>query len=600
MAETHSFFQTYARSLRLLSKERWAVALLALTNVAAATLFFFEPILFGRLIDVLAGAATHSSAEIWHASLMTLGAWAAVGISGLLANFLLALNADRLAHRRRLALTVSYFEHVLALSFEYHSDKHSARLLRTMLRATTYLFGFWLAFFREHLGTLITLIVLLPLSMLLNWRLGLLLAVFMAAFTVLTALSIRKMETAQAAVEAADSELTARVGDAFGNVRLIQSYVHRAVETMALAQLTRRILGAQYPILAYWAGINVLTRAASTITVIGIFAMGTWLVFKGQSSVGQIVTFMGFAALLIGRLEQVGRFISQMFLEMPSVAGFFDVMDTAPVIRDRPGAIELNRVRGEVKFDNVSFCYVAGRPAISKISFEAAPGSMVALVGATGAGKTTTASLLTRLHDPSDGTIRIDGIDIRNVTVDSLRHNIGIVFQESALLHRSIAENIRIGRPHATDEEVIQAARSAEAHEFIMRQPLGYDTVVGERGAALSGGERQRIAIARALLKDPPILILDEATSALDSITEASVQRALQVLMRGRTTFVIAHRLSTVRSADFILVFNRGEIVERGTHQHLIQQNGAYAELVRAQMEAGATPLAMAETTQGE
>ena len=600
MAETRTFFQTYARSLGLLAKERRAVALLAITNLIAATLFFFEPILFGRLIDVLAGAATHSSAEIWRASLLTLGAWAAVGVTGLLANFVLALNADRLAHRRRLALTVSYFEHVLALSFEYHSGKHSARLLRIMLRATTYLFGFWLAFFREHFGTLITLIVLVPLSMLLNWKLGLLLAVFMAAFTVVTAFSIRKMETAQAAVEAADSELTARVGDAFGNVRLIQSYVYRAAETMALAQLTRRILGAQYPILAYWAGINVLTRAASTITIIGIFAMGTWLVFKGQSSVGQIVTFMGFAALLIGRLEQVGRFISQMFLEMPSVAAFFDVMDTLPVIRDRPGAIQLDRARGEVKFDNVSFCYAGGRPAISKISFEAKPGSMVALVGATGAGKTTTASLLTRLHDPSAGTIRIDGIDIRDVTVDSLRHNIGIVFQESALLHRSIAENIRIGRPQATDEEVLQAARSAEAHDFIIRQPHGYDTVVGERGAALSGGERQRIAIARALLKDPPILILDEATSALDSITEASVQRALQVLMRGRTTFVIAHRLSTVRSADFILVFARGEIVERGTHQQLIQHNGTYAQLVRAQMEAGASAMAAAESTRDE
>src|SRR3954469_10934836 len=230
MAETHSFFQTYARSLRLLSKERRAVAPLPLTNVGAATLFFFEPILFGRLIDVLAGAATHSSTEIWHASLMTLGAWAAVGVSGLFANFLLALNADRLAHRRRLALTVSYFEHVLALSFEFHSDRHSARLLRTMLRATTYLFGFWLAFFREHLGTLIPLVVLLPLSMLLNWQLGLLLVVFMITFTAFTVFGIRRTEMAQATIEAADSELSARVGDAFGNVRLIQSYVHRAAE----------------------------------------------------------------------------------------------------------------------------------------------------------------------------------------------------------------------------------------------------------------------------------------------------------------------------------------------------------------------------------
>ena len=587
MADTQTFVQTYARALRLLSKERRSVSVLVLANMAAATLFFIEPILFGGLIDVLAGAATHTSAEIWKGSLATLGAWAAIGLAGLFANFLLALNADRLAHRRRLSLTVSYFEHVLALSFEFHSDRHSARLLRTMLRATTYLFGFWLAFFREHLGTLITLVVLLPLSMLLNWQLGLLLVVFMIAFTAFTVFGIRRTEMAQATIEAADSELSARVGDAFGNVRLIQSYVHRAAETTALAQITRRILGAQYPILTYWAGINVLTRAASTLTIIGIFAMGTWLVFRGQSTVGQIVTFMGFASLLIGRLEQVGRFISQMFVEMPSVAAFFSVMDTPPIIQDRPGAMQLRRARGEVKFENVSFGYVRDQPAIRDISFEAAPGTMVALVGATGAGKTTTASLLTRLHDPHTGVIRIDGVDIRDVTVDSLRHNIGIVFQESALLHRSIAENIRIGRPQATDAEVVLAARAAEAHDFIQRQPQGYDTLVGERGSTLSGGERQRIAIARALLKDPPILILDEATSALDSITEASVQRALQLLMRGRTTFVIAHRLSTVHSADLILVFDRGSIAERGTHAALLECNGLYAQLVRAQLEGG-------------
>jgi ATP-binding cassette, subfamily B, beta-glucan exporter len=385
----------------------------------------------------------------------------------------------------------------------------------------------------------------------------------------------------------ADSELAARVGDAFGNVRLIQSYVYRAAESTALVQLTRRILGAQYPILAYWAGINVLTRAASTFTIIGVFALGTWLVFKGESSVGQIVTFMGFASLLIGRLEQGGRFISQMFIEMPSVAAFFTIMDTQPIVRDRPGAIALGPARGDVAYEGVSFGYGGGRPAISEISFEVAAGCLVALVGATGAGKTTTASLLTRLHDPKAGTIRIDGIDIRDIKLDSLRHNIGIVFQESALLNRSIAENIRIGRPKASDEELVRATRSAEAHEFIMRQPRGYDTLVGERGSTLSGGERQRIAIARALLKDPPILILDEATSALDSVTEASVQCALSALIRSRTTFVIAHRLSTVRSADLILVF------DRGTHRGLIEQNGFYARLVRAQTEGGDVQLAV-------
>ena len=587
MPDTQSFFHTYARALGLLSTERRSVALMTGSSVVVSTLFFVEPILFGRLIDMLTGAAAHPGDGIWRDSLVTLGTWGAVGISSVFANFLLALSADRLAHRARLGLTVSYFEHVLALSFEFHAGKHSARLLRTMLRATAYLFGFWLAFFREHLGTIITLTVLLPLSMFLNWRLGLLLIVFMGAFTAITAFGIRRTETAQSAVETADSELAARVGDAFGNVRLIQSYVYRAVETTALVQLTRRILGFQYPILAYWAGINVLTRAGSTITIISIFALGTWLVFRGESSVGQIVTFMGFASLLIGRLEQVGRFISQMFVEMPSVAGFFKVMDAQPMIRDRPGAKALARARGDVAFDGVSFGYGGGRAAISDINFDVRAGCMVALVGATGAGKSTTASLLTRLHDPDTGMVRIDGIDIRDITLDSLRHNIGIVFQESALLHRSIAENIRIGRPDADDDALMRAAQAAEAHDFIVAQPLGYATLVGERGGSLSGGERQRIAIARALLKDPPILILDEATSALDSVTEAAVQRALSALMKERTTFVIAHRLSTIRKADLILVFDHGRIVERGTHGELIGQNGVYARLVRSQTEAG-------------
>lgn len=587
MTAAQSFFRTYARALALLSAERRSVVLLAIANVAVAILFFVEPILFGRLIDMLTNAATRPAADMWHASLVTLGLWGIVGVSGVFANFLVALGADRLAHRRRLALTVSYFEHVLALSFEFHAGRHSARLLRTMLRATAYLFGFWLAFFREHLGTIITLTVLLPLSMFLNWRLALLLILFMAGFTVITAFGIRRTESAQTAVETADSELAARIGDAFGNVRLIQSYVYRAAETTALVQLTRRILGAQYPILAYWAGINVLTRAASTVTIIGIFALGTWLVFRSESSVGQIVTFMGFASLLIGRLEQVGRFTSQMFVEMPGLAAFFEIMDAQPMIRDRPGAITLGRVRGDVAFDRVSFGYGDGRDAISNVSFEVAAGRMAALVGATGAGKTTAASLLARLHDPDAGTIRIDGHDLRDIKLDSLRQNIGIVFQESALLHRSIAENIRIGRPDATTEDLIRAAQAAEAHDFIMAQARGYDTIVGERGSTLSGGERQRIAIARALLKDPPVLILDEATSALDSVTEASVQRALAELMRGRTTFVIAHRLSTIRSANLILVFDQGSIVERGTHGELVGLNGMYAQFVRSQNEAG-------------
>jgi ATP-binding cassette, subfamily B, beta-glucan exporter len=221
---------------------------------------------------------------------------------------------------------------------------------------------------------------------------------------------------------------------------------------------------------------------------------------------------------------------------------------------------------------------------VNDLSFIVEPGQMVALVGHTGAGKSTAVALLQRLRDPDAGTIRIDGVDLRDVTLDSLRANVGVVFQESMLFYRSIADNLRVGRPEASDADLLAAARLAEAHDFILRQPEGYNTLVGERGATLSGGERQRLAIARALLKDPPVLILDEATSALDAATEARIQQALKNVMRDRTTFVIAHRLSTVREADLILVFEAGRIVECGSFSELLARGGTFAHLVATQL----------------
>jgi ATP-binding cassette subfamily B protein len=237
-----------------------------------------------------------------------------------------------------------------------------------------------------------------------------------------------------------------------------------------------------------------------------------------------------------------------------------------------------------VAFEQVGFAYPGGPAILSDVSFVARPGTVTALVGATGAGKSTAMHMLQRLWDPQTGGILIDGQDLRDVTLESLRNAIGVVFQESLLFNRTIRDNLLIGRPDATDADIERACRLAEAHDFIIRQPQGYDTLVGERGTTLSGGQRQRLAIARALLKDAPILILDEATSALDSATEARVSRAMAALMKGRTTFVIAHRLSTVRDADEILVFNGGQIAERGTFEGLLRQGGRFAELVENQL----------------
>jgi ATP-binding cassette subfamily B protein len=376
-----------------------------------------------------------------------------------------------------------------------------------------------------------------------------------------------------------------RAGDAIGNVVLVQSFVRLSAEMRMMREEIERLLSAQFPVLNWWAVVSVLQGAVATITVISIFAMGAWLNLKGEATVGEIVTFMGFATHLIGRMNQVVGFVNSLFMDAHGLVEFFDVLDIESAVREKPGARPLAPVKGRVEFDHVSFGYTRQRNALEDISFSAEPGRTVALVGETGAGKSTAMGLLHRQQDPHLGTIRIDGTDIRDVTLDSLRANIGVVFQESMLFYRSIADNLRVGKPDATDAELEEAARLACAHDFILLQPRGYQTRIGERGSTLSGGERQRLAIARVLLKNPPILILDEATSALDATTEALVQQALLTLMRGRTTFVIAHRLATIRSADMILVFNKSRIVERGTFSELTRQGGGFAQMVATQFQ---------------
>jgi ATP-binding cassette subfamily B protein len=283
---------------------------------------------------------------------------------------------------------------------------------------------------------------------------------------------------------------------------------------------------------------------------------------------------------------------NRMLMEAPRLEEFFNVLDAEPAVRDRSNAMDPGQLHGLVEFQKVTFAYEEKRPAVSELQFTVLPGETIALVGATGAGKSTALALLHRAFDPQVGNILVDGMDVRALKLAALRHNIGVVYQEVLLLNRSIADNLRVGKPDATLAEMREACARAQALDFIERLPDGFDAPIGERGRFLSGGERQRLAIARALLKNPPILILDEATSALDAATEAKVQAALDEVMKNRTTFVIAHRLSTVRNADRILVFDNGHIVEAGAFDELIARGGRFARLARAQFLLADAPAA--------
>ena len=571
-ASPRSILRIYLRVIGLLAPEKWLAIMLLLGNLALAGVYFLEPWLFGHVVDALA-AKGHKDA--WR----LIGWWAAVGIGGVVASVWISLYADRLAHRRRLAAITQFFEHAVALPLSFHGQHHTGRLLRIMHGGTGNLFSLWLGFFREHLATLLSILVMVPLALHMNWKLALLMIGLMITFAVSNTIAMKRTLKAQGEVEELHHEITERAGDVFGNVSVVQSYARLAAEVAALREMTRRVLDAQYPVLRGWAWLTVANRASSTLTVVAIFALGAGLNSSGEITVGGIVSFVGFALMLIGRLEQFASFISGLFFQTHSLNDFFNVLDTREVLHETAGAPDLPRVRGEVEFNNVSFGYEVTHPALKHLTFRVPAGSTVALVGPTGAGKTTALSLLYRAYDPSEGTITIDGIDIRSVSLHSLREQIAVVFQDPGLLYRSIADNLRVGDPDASHEQLEAAARAAEAHDFIVVKPEGYSTLVAERGRSLSGGERQRLAIARAMLKDAPILILDEATSALDNATEARIQRALTTVMQGRTTFVIAHRLTTVRNADMILVLKDGAVVERGRYGELVRLGGLFAEL---------------------
>jgi ATP-binding cassette, subfamily B, beta-glucan exporter len=573
----------YIRALRTLGPERRLAWVLGISSIALASAQFAEPILFGRIIDTLARAQAKSARPSWTELTPLLGAWVGFGLFSIVCGAATALFSDRLAHRRRHAVLTGYFEHILQLPLSYHGETHSGRLLKVMLAGTDSLWWLWLSFFREHLTALVSLFVLLPLSLFLNWRLALLLIILAVVFTALTALVLRKAESLQSSVEGHYSQVAERTSDALGNVPLVQSFTRIDAEVSALRDLVNRLLSAQMPVLSWWAAAGVLTRASTTLTLLSIFLVGIGLYVRGLTTIGQIVTFTSFAGMVIARLEQMVGFVNRIFLDGPRLREFFEVLDTVPEVRDRKDAIDPGRTKGRIEFAHVSFSYDAKRPAVTDLDFVAEPGETIALVGPTGAGKSTALALLHRVFDPKSGAVKIDGKDIRGFKLAALRRNIGVVFQEALLLNRSIAENLRVGKPDASVDEMREACARAQALDFVERNGGGFEASVGERGRLLSGGERQRLAIARALLKDPPILILDEATSALDASTEAKVQAALAEVMKGRTTFVIAHRLATIRNASRILVFEGGRVVESGTFDELVAAGGRFRELAEAQ-----------------
>jgi ATP-binding cassette subfamily B protein len=379
--------------------------------------------------------------------------------------------------------------------------------------------------------------------------------------------------------------LTTRLEQNLRGSRVVKSFAQEEPEVerfreqnehwFDLSALSIRLAAVNMPMLDFIANIGMVL----------IIGYGGWLVIGNSLSLGELVAFTTYLAQLTQPVRRLGIVLPAMAMASSGAERVFEIIDTPAEVKDAPGATPLGRVQGDVSFEEVYFAYPNRKRTLEDINFSVEPGNVVALLGATGAGKSTVVNLLARFYDPSSGRILVDGQDIREVTVASLRQQIGMVLQETILFVASVRDNISFGRPDASEEEIIAAAKAAQVHDFIINQLVdGYDTRVGERGATLSGGQKQRIAIARALLTNPRILILDDATASVDSETERLIQRALDNLMEGRTTFVIAHRLSTVRQADLILVLEKGRIIAKGNHRELMDTSPLYAEVYRQQL----------------
>lgn len=380
------------------------------------------------------------------------------------------------------------------------------------------------------------------------------------------------------------ADINSQIEDSLSGIRVVKSFSNEKTEMDKFEEGNSRFVDSKKKSYRYMGTYNSGMGVFSTLITVGSLLMGAWLMMKGELSAADLVTFILYINNFTEPVKKLVNFTEQFQNGYSGYERFVEIMNIAPDIKDKEDAKSLDRVQGEIQFEDVSFHYSENKEnVLSHVNLDVKPGEYVALVGSSGAGKTTLCSLIPRFYDVTGGAVRLDGIDIRDVKLKDLRRQIGIVQQDVYLFAGTILENIRYGKPEATDEEVVNAAMAANAHEFIMSLPEGYNTDIGQRGVKLSGGQKQRLSIARVFLKNPPVLIFDEATSALDNESEKIVQHSLELLAKDRTTFVIAHRLSTIRNAERILVLTEDGIAEEGTHESLLAQGGIYAGLYNMQ-----------------
>ncbi len=555
--------------------------------VLVAVLNQANPFLLKFLVDAVVERGSGGSVSSGRIGAL-LGMLFAAGVLVSLATNIQGHIGDILGSKLQTLLSRRYYDHLLELPLEFYDNEITGRITGRLERSITgiselvqVMANNFISFFLTSAFTLVILASYSPLV-------ALLLAVLFPLYIWLTTLTSRRWQMKQETINADRDYANGRFVEVIGNVRVVKSFVMEAAERRIFAGRRSDIEAMTKVQSKEWHRFDVYRGLSLNVIFFAIYALIIGQALSGdfgpiQQSIGTVVLMLQLSLQAQFPLFASSFIVDQVQRASADSKDYLAVMDLAPAIRDVDGAGELEVGAGRIEYRGVSFAYAGGQQVLEDVSFTLAPGAKLALVGESGEGKTTLANLLLRFYEPSAGSIVIDGVDVAAVTQASLRRNVGVVFQEAALFSGSVRENIAYGRSGASEDDIVAAARAANAHDFVERLSQGYDTEIGERGVKLSGGQKQRIAIARALVKNPPILVLDEATSSLDSKAEREVQAALQRLMEGRTTLIIAHRLSTIQNVDMIVGIRQGRVAEIGTPAELAASDGIYAELLRLQ-----------------
>ena len=569
--------KTYLRALSLIKHSKVLSTALFLIAFVLSCLIIIEPFFFKEIINGL----TESSQIKNLINVFII--WGSIVLFNIVFQLFLTYGSSYFATKTYSLLWRNSFKHILSFSIDYFNSHQLGKIVREFERGVDNLYSLYIVFFRQTLPNIFVLLFLIPIIFFLNFKMALLIVSAIPVLAIFIALGIREIQKDQAISDNKWSELSAILYDAVSNIFLVKSFTLASKIFKKTDKLREEAFIEQNKANKSWGIVIGLARSVGLILNILVFFLGSILFFKNEMTLGEIIMFIGFTSIIVNIFNSFFWNVIDYSWQREKIKALFDIIDTKPEIVSKKNSLILNEVKGEIEFKNVSFSYKEGLEAISNISFKIKKGEVVAFVGHTGSGKTTTANLISRFFDVKKGEVLVDGNNVKEVNVNSLRENIAVVFQENTFFNASVYENLKVS-DKVTKKDMEEALKKARVFEIINKNKKGLKQIIGDKGTKLSGGEKQRLSIARAILKDAPILILDEATSALDAKTENKIQSAISDLIKDKTTIIIAHRLSTIKKADRIFVFDHGSIIESGDFNSLMKKKGHFHELVSYQM----------------